>query len=141
MIVLLVLINLTTLGSIWWHRPPGPPPHPGEHPQLAADIGLSGEAKKRVDKLEMDHHKEKQALMRKDREWHKEYFALVGTSNSPDSLLNLIQANKREIETITFEFFEQVAEECNEEQKEALRLFISEKLHEISGPPRPPRPQ
>lgn len=139
MIVLLVLINLTTLAFVWWNRPPGPPPHPGENPMLAIELGLSGEAKTRVDKLEMAHHKEKQALLKKDRTWHKEYFALVGTGNSPDSLLNLIQSNKREIEAITFAFFDKVAEECNDAQKAKLRTFINDKLHQISGgPPKPP---
>jgi hypothetical protein len=140
MIVLLVLINLTTLASIWWHQPPPPPPHPGEKPQLATEIGLQGAAKSRVDKLEIAHHKEKQALLRKDRTWHKEYFALIGTEKSADSLLRLIQTNKEEIESMTFDFFDQVAAECDPAQLEKLRSFIEDKLLEISGRPGPPRP-
>jgi len=116
-----------------------PPPHPGDEPRLAADIGLAGSDKSKVDALEMAHHKVKRVLMKKDREFHQAYFECVGTEKNSDSILVLLQENKNEIERMTFAFFNQVAGYCNASQKASLREFILTRLVEM-GPPGRPRP-
>lgn len=138
-IAILVVINITTLVFLWWSRPPMPPPHPGGKPQLAVEIGLTGSDKSKVDALEKEHHKLKRALMRKDRALHEAYFECIGTEQDSDSILVLLQENKREIEEMTFDFFDEVAGYCNADQKESLREFINTRLVQMGhhGRPRP----
>lgn len=116
-----------------------PPPHPGDRPRLAAEIGLTGSNKRKVDVLEMAHHKEKHVLMKKDREFHQAYFECIGTNRNSDSILTMLQENKNEIERMTFAFFDEVAGYCDESQKANLREFILTRLVEM-GPPGRPRP-
>ncbi len=136
-IALLVVINLTTLAYLWFTRPPMPP-HPGEHPELTNDLGISGDAKRKVDALEVRHHKEKRALLDKDHALHETYFSMIGSGESTDSILAEIQANNKNIEEMTFDFFDQVAGYCTEEQKARLKEIISRRLPRM-GPPPPPR--
>ena len=132
-IVLLVAINLGMLLFMWL----GKPPHPGGSSELAANIGLSGDAKTKVDALEKQHHADKHVLMEKDAELHKKMFALIGSGESPDSIQTILSSNKEEIERMTFDFFDEVAGYCTNEQKKVLNSFIQQRLVGF-GPPPPP---
>ena len=99
-IALLVVINLSILLFMWLGRPPHPP-RPGDAPQLANEIGLTGENKGKVDKLEKQHHIDKRELMQEDTRLHKEMFSLVGMEEDVDSVQQLLNANKEEIEPKT----------------------------------------
>ena len=138
-IVLLLLINTSLLVFMWMSRPPHPP-HPGDRPNLANELGITGEDKKKVDILEKEHHKDKKALMRKSAELHEALFDLVGSDQSPDSLYKAIDENQAEIERMTFEFFDEVGGYCNDEQLEELRRVIDHALMRIGHKPPPPPP-
>ena len=136
-IALLVVINIGTLLFMWFGKPPHPP-RPGDEPRLANDIGLTGEDKTTVDKLEIQHHIDKSALMRRDSELHKEMFDLVGSGEEPDSIQALLHTNKEEIERMTFDFFDEVAKHCDAKQLKILKEFIQRRVRHM-GPPGPPR--
>lgn len=137
-IVALVVLNLSTLTFFWLTKPPHPP-RPGEH-KLSLKIELTGEAMSKVDAMEVEHHKKKRALVHKDHSLHKKLFDLIGTGKPTKEVLDQIDKNKEEIESMTFEFFDDVAEHCNENQKKELIKFVQERLNGLRpGPPPPPR--
>ncbi len=137
-IALLILINVATLLFIWLRKPPHPP-RPGDEPQLANEIGLTGDDKKVVDQLEIEHHTEKRKMMKRDTELHTEMFNLVGSEDNADSIQTLLNENKAAIEKMTFDFFDEVANYCNDEQLEALKQMIQERLVKMHRPPPHPR--
>lgn len=136
-ILLLVVINIGTLLFVWLNRPPHPP-GPGDTPHLADQIGLTGENKVAIDILEKEHHKDKQVLMKRDFELHKEMFDLVGSDQNSDSIIALLNENKETIEQMTFDFFDEIANHCNDQQLEKLKDFIQHRMIEMR-PPGPPQ--
>lgn len=136
-IVLLVVINISSLAFMWFGRPPHPPPPPGEK-HLSEMIGLTGDAATKVDAIEEEHHKAKHELVDKDMELHKKMYELIGSDEDSKTVLSEINANKEEIEKMTFDFFDEVAEHCNADQKEKLREFVHTAFDQLRPPP-PPR--
>lgn len=138
-IVVLVVINISTLAFMWFGRPPHPPPPPGEK-QLSQILGLSGENASKVNALEEAHHKAKHKLVDKDMELHKKMYELIGAEEDSKTVLSEINTNKEEIESMTFEFFDKVADHCNDAQKEKLREFVHRAFDQMRpSPPPPPR--
>lgn len=139
-IAVLIIVNIVTLSFMWFRRPPHPP-RPGEQPKLSIEIGLTGDAKQKVDLLEKTHHTEKRKLIQTDRELHQQIFDAVGTSHPPIELQEKLDANKSKMERMTFEFFNDVAKQCDSTQKIQLNEFISRALiHIIGGKPNNKRP-
>jgi len=136
-IVALVILNLSTLAFFWFTKPPHPP-KPGEN-KISLKLELTGDAKSKVDALEVEHHKEKKALIQKDHRLHKELFSLIGTGESTEDIFNKIDKNKEKIESMTFEFFDDVAAHCNKNQKKELIDFVHDRVNRLRPGPPPPR--
>ena len=137
-IAALVILNLSTLAFYWFRKPPHPP-KPGKH-ELSLMLNLEGDAKSKVDALEVEHHKQKKILVHKDHDLHKQLFNQIGSGKSTDELLSQIDKNKEEIESMTFLFFDEVASHCDEKQKKELIQFVQKRLNSLRpGPPPPPR--
>ena len=136
-IVVLVVLNISTLAYYTLTKPPHPP-KPGDH-QISLRLELDGEAKSKVDVLEKQHHKQKRALMHKDNRLHKKLFQLIGTDKSPDEILGQIANNRNRMELMTYEFFNEIAEHCNEKQKKELLQFVDMRLNKMRPGPPPPR--
>lgn len=124
---------------------PPHPPKPGEV-FVSNEIGLTGENKKAVDALEKKHHKLKRSLMRKNKMLHENLYENLGNKPRTWEIIEEIHSNQREIESITYSFFEDVNSHCNTQQKKKLKKFIHTSLHFIfggppgpHGPPGPPR--
>jgi hypothetical protein len=137
-VVVLVLINIASLSFLWFNRPPHPT-KPGAH-EISSMLGLTGDNKAKVDKIEKDHHREKQKLVAKDLKLHNELYQMIGANVDSDSLLIVIDANKKEIEKMTFDYFDEVASYCNDDQKAELRRFVHGAFEQLRAPgPPPPR--
>jgi hypothetical protein len=136
-VVVLVLINIACLSFLWFNRPPHPP-KPGAH-EISSMLGLTGDNKSKVDKIEKDHHREKRKLVDRDIKLHNELYGIIGTDENADSLLNVIDQNKKEIEKMTFDYFDEVASYCNDEQKAELRRFVHHAFEQLI-PGKGPRP-
>ena len=131
LVIILILLNLGTVFSMWYNRPPH---HPGpEKHQISIMLQLEGDAKEIVDQLEIAHHKEKKKLMHEDREMHNELYLLIGKDADPKALLEDIHFNKVKIEAMTFKYFNTIGKHCNEEQQKELKEFIKKALHNLSG--------
>lgn len=126
-IALLAALNIATLTFIWFGKPPHPH-HPGERPLLSEILKMEGENKSSVDALELEHHKEKRQLMKKDGELHREMFALIGTGSNSSAIQKKLDANKSKIERMTFQFFEEIASNCSDAQKVELKKFIHQAI-------------
>jgi hypothetical protein len=136
-IMLLVILNIGTLAFMWFNKPPHPP-KPGEH-KIATELGLTGEVKTKIDKLETDHHAKKKKLVHKDMDLHKKLYDEIGKEGDGSDILEEIAANKEEIEKMTFNYFDEIATYCNESQQEELRKMVHFAFENLRpGPPRPP---
>lgn len=121
---------------MWINKPPHPP-HPDQRPSLSESLKLKGEAKTTVDKLEKQHHHDKKKLMHQDKTLHIHLFELVGTDQEGIEILEKLNANKVEIEKMTFDFFNEVSIHCNDSQKKELVKFIDRAIMRIHSPQRP----
>lgn len=121
-ITVLIMLNVSTITFIWFGKPPHPP-KPGIH-LLSNELGLTGLNKTKVDAMERVHHKEKQALKAKDLTLHKKLYEAIGAETNVDSLQNEIATNKEEIEKMTFDFFDDVAQYCDSKQLTHLKEFV-----------------
>lgn len=130
---ILVIINAGMLIFFLSGRPPHRPPHPG---QLSEQLGLEGEKKTLIMKLEKEHHADKQALMNRDRELHEELFSKIGTDGDVSDIQAEIEVNHAEIEKTTYDFFNNVSKHCTSEQKAELKKTVHRAFHQIRGPKR-----
>ena len=128
--VLLVVLNLGTLAFFWFNKPPDGPPKAGE---LAAKYGITKNADE-ITALETTHHKKKKALMAKDQKLHNLLFSKIGSGEDVSSLREKITANYIEIETMTYEFFDQVAVYCNESQLKELKAGVDRAFGQLRKP-------
>jgi len=132
----LVLLNAVTLFVIWkggrHHERPG-------RNQLVEHLGLEGQKKDEVLNLQVDHFKQKDALISKSRRLHEELFNYFDNTakDSADISQKIaeIVENQREIEQMTFDYFRNVSELCSAEQKKELKELLHELLRRSAGPP------
>jgi hypothetical protein len=134
--VTLLILNIVTLTIFFLHKPPGPP-KPGEA-RLAKEIGLTGSKKKTVDALEIQHHKDKKALIRKNFKLQKQLYSSIGNDEKSEVILAQIHENRSETDRMTFEFFNEIASYCNKAQRKKLDAMIDKGLRRITGSPGPP---
>ncbi|MDG1331086.1 MAG: hypothetical protein P8P74_02070 [Crocinitomicaceae bacterium] len=130
-IAALVIINVGMLVFFLAGGPPNSPPDPGD---LSKELGLEGKKRSAITLLEVTHHTDKRALMRKDRELHETLFSKLGTDEDVSNLQEEIEVNHAEIERMTYEFFNEVAKECNAEQKKQLKGMIYHTFRQMKGP-------
>ncbi|MCO4814055.1 MAG: hypothetical protein KC454_05045 [Flavobacteriales bacterium] len=131
LVIILILLNLGTVFSMWYNRPPHHPER--EKHKISTILQLEGDAKETVDQLEIEHHKAKKQLMHEDRRMHNELYLLIGKEADPKGLLEDIHFNKVKIEAMTFKYFDKIGKQCNEEQLKELKEFIKKALHNLSG--------
>ena len=137
-IAILVIVNISMLAFMWFGKPPHPP-KPGEH-KISNELGITGPSKKIADELEKEHHKEKRKLVDLDVDLHTKLYKGIGSEIDSEAILNEIDSNKRELEEMTFSFFDEIANLCNDSQKEELKKFVEHHLNNLRpGPPRPPK--
>ena len=140
LIGILVVVNLTTVYFLWSsangdHHPP----HPKRN-DLVDRLGITGDKKEQIMRLQDDHFKKKDALIHKSRELHEKLF-LSFNDTSKDSteiaqIIDDIVENQRETEQMTFDHFKDVSALCTTEEKKLLEEIIHDVLRR--GPP-PPR--
>ncbi|ASS50311.1 MAG: hypothetical protein A3D31_12145 [Candidatus Fluviicola riflensis] len=144
-ILVLVLVNLTTLYFYWngcsteEHRHHhGPPPRKS----LVTLLSLTGTAKQRVQALEKDHFRVKDSLINVSRQLHEDLFVSFKDpskdSASIQQLIDHIVENQRETEQMTFDYFKEVEKFCTPSQKKKLQKAIHGALLRVNPPPPPP---
>lgn len=130
--IVLLILNIGTLVFFYVTKPPHPP-RPGEH-RLSDQIALTGDSKKKVDALEKRHHRDKRDLMQQDMKLHKQLYGKLNSEQS-DEILVKINTNRLQIEKMTYDFFSDVAQHCNNSQRKKLNELIDKSLRRIIGAP------
>ena len=132
-IAVLVIINVGILTFFLTRRPPHGPPEPG---RFVKELGLEGEKRLLIIKMEKAHHKEKRELMRKDRSLHEILFSKIGTDEDVSNIQGEIEKNHAEMEKMTYDFFNEFSKHCSVEQKEQLKKMIHHAFRQMKGPKR-----
>lgn len=140
-ILVLVLVNLLTIGTIWLIKSKGPRPMPHERNMtfLSGELGFTGTDKEKLDALETQHHTEKRELLGKNKQLREAMFALL-KNNSTDSLrinqyVDSILTNQKQIELMTYYHFNTVKLMCTPKQQIKLEETIAEAVRMAGGKP------
>ncbi len=133
-IIILLLINIGTLGYMWMQKPqdrPGPP-RKDISGFLTRELNFTEDQKKQFETLRNEHHDAIENIQEKDREMHDKYFDLL-QSAAEDSLLvtslaDSMSENRKQIELITFHHFRKVRNICDDKQKKKFDEIINDAL-------------
>ena len=139
-IVVLILINLTTLFFLW--KGPRRPKHP-ERNELVEMLDLSGNTKTKILELQDEHFKKKDILIKRSIDLHESLFQSFNDT-SKDSLeikvlIDEIVENQRETEQMTFDYFKVVNTLCSPDQQKKLQDLIHDVLSRAAGHPSHPK--
>ena len=142
-ILLLIVLNLTSLGTIWFLQS-SRPPEAGSTSRgpvknfLEQELGLTPKQTKQFERLRQQHFQESQAIneeMRLSKEAiMQEVFADSPNSVKAEALAEEIGEGQAELENLRFQHFLALKSVCQPEQLEKFqRLF-----HELLPPREPP---
>ena len=139
LIIILVLINVTTVFFLW--RSPGHMPPHGPRKSLVEILELKGEKAQKIKQLEDTHFHDKDALIDKSRKLHEQLFRSFNdpSKDSLDiqNLIDRIVENQRETEQMTFDYFKSIDALCDPKQKGQLQDVIHHALGRMGMPPPP----
>jgi Spy/CpxP family protein refolding chaperone len=137
LIVLLIILNLTTLFFFWNMKKHGPP----DKNELVELLDLTGKSKLKILALQEVHFREKENLLRRSRQLHEQLFQSFSDSSKDKEdiafQINLIVENQRETEQMTFDYFKEVNSLCTPEQRLKLQKLIQRVFNRAGGPPPP----
>lgn len=149
-VAILALLNAGTLFYLFRSqkstRPQ--PVEKGEGPAayMIEQLKLDAQQQAEFKKLRDEHQGIIRPAREEDKKLHQAYFALVKTGKpagaEADSILSLMAAQRRIMETATFTHFQKLRNLCTNEQKPRLDALIDELAMRISAPAggRPPGP-
>lgn len=141
-IVVLVLINISTLVFMWMHRPGHGSRGPGEF--LIKSISFDAAQQSELARLRDAHRAAMRDFRRQNGDVRQRFYAFLASS-APDStqwqpLADSIAFGQKQMEMVTFRHFQAVRALCRPEQQPKFDAVIGEALQNMSGPPGgPPR--
>jgi periplasmic protein CpxP/Spy len=143
-IIVLVLINIGTLTFMWFNNPVR---RQSARPQFAPgflvkELELSGSQQKDYLSLRNNHRMMLKQLQERDKALHNRFFDQLfsdvpGSKNVGD-LADSIAENRREMEILTYDHFNQVRQMLTPEQQEKFGKIFDEVLRMVLPPPPPP---
>lgn len=146
-VVILLLLNLGTLGFLFLS---GPPPHFWHSRHEPTDklivtvLNLTDVQEAQFEKMRQEHHEAMIALDEENRHLVKQYFDLINAANSDtllkDSLGKQIGVNHVKKASITFNHFEQLKMICTPEQKKRFEALLPKLIFLLITPPKGARP-
>lgn len=144
-IIVLLLINISTLGYLWMgkgkHRPL-PPPRPVEPKDIIInELKLDEDQQEQFDLFRHRHRKSTDSVQRIIRTLQGELFALVKQDEMDtvkrDSLLNKIEECEAAKHLITIQHFHDIRTILNPHQKELFNDLMEDIGRRITAPGRP----
>lgn len=150
-IVVLVIVNISSLATVWFqqHRRPEPPPRdmpppPGANQFLKRELGLNDAQAEQFAKLQRQHFERARALQNAIGELKHELFGEL-SSPVPDTvkverLADEIGARQSDLEKITFHHFLDLKNLCTVEQRKKLDVLFHELLRGMAPHHKPPPP-
>ena len=142
-VIALLLLNLGTLGFLFFR--PGPHPPGAKRPPLDRRIEkrlhLDAAQQQTFKQLKSAHQQQIQASDRAYRETMEQYFALLKNempdTAQQDSLLGVLSQIQGNRTTMTFQHFQDLKALCKPNQKEEFAAMLPELMEVIL--PRPPK--
>lgn len=148
-ILLLILLNLSTLALLWlarFQKPAVPPPKDGDRATeqfLQQELGLTDEQARQFEELRQQHFEQSKpvvdAMQQLKRELLEEVFASAPDQETMQNLAAEIGTNQAALETLRYRHFLELKSLCQPDQAQKFRALF----HEIYPPeahPDPARP-
>lgn len=143
-VVALLVLNLGTLGYLFWSGRPGAggPQHPPRPDKLIIErLKLDDAQIETFEGLKHEHHSGIVRLNKKSKTLYESYFALLKTETpdlpSADSIERLLGAVQQQKDSITFDHFIKLRQLCNADQKPLFDDFVDELGEILSRQPGP----
>ena len=145
-ITILILLNLVTIGFLWFGRP-----RPRQGPLnrnpiefLSRQLRLTPQQQDEFDKLRDDHRDRLHILQERDRKFHDRFFEAIFLSKPDTSevmhLADSIAVTRKEIELLMYSHFRHLQQLLNEEQKTKFHRIFRDGFNRMMSPmPPPPR--
>ena len=142
----LLLINIATLGFIWYTGlqsrigPPRiPPMQDGKNSFLANELGFTKEQAESFDSLKNEHRRGMEKILGQTKEFKDQLFECIKTGDDARAkvLSEKIADNQKATELLTYEHFKDIRKICNEQQREKFDRILKELVRGIGvqGPP------
>ena len=148
---LLVLLNVLTLGVLWFQqfrRPPGMFPPPGKQAEnsqrfLQRDLNLTEQQAQQFETLRNQYFLKSRTIMQEIHQLRKgitdELFSASPDAQKANKFAEEIGAKQAELERLLFNHFLELKAVCQPEQQKKFQALMRDLL-EMMKPPEPPRP-
>ncbi|MCF7955963.1 MAG: periplasmic heavy metal sensor [Phycisphaerae bacterium] len=141
-VIVLILLNMASLGSFWIKkRPHGPPPMPGGQKVMEERLDLSDQQVQQFEQIRDDHFSQTIPLQ---EEMHKlrlelleEIFVTTPEEAKIQEILKKLEQRSGQFEVSLLQHFQQLKNVCDQKQTEALKLMLADIIER--GRPRDPR--
>lgn len=142
-VILLLLINIATLGSVWLRPPAGPERRPQPKEIIISRLHLDKEQKQKYEKLIQWHRREISVIDMKIRKNKLRLYELLAEGSPEDesqALIDSINVSQKKIEQAHLKHFRELRSLCRLDQLGYYNDLAPE-LPLLFGPPhRPERP-
>jgi len=146
LILLLLILNLGTLGFIWFHKSnkdkQAGPAKASEF--IIKELGLSDSQQKEYILLREEHRESMKRLSKNDKTLHNHFFDMIfketQDSASIQFLADSIAANRKKMEIVTYDHFFRINKMLNSEQQKKFTSIFREVLRLVLPPLQPPPP-
>jgi periplasmic protein CpxP/Spy len=146
-IVVLIVLNIGTLAFIWFTRPGSGSSNRRPFPQgfLVKELELSKSQQRDYFRLRRNHRQSLEQLQDRDKVLHTRFFnqlfSETPVSKSVANLADSIAENRRSMEILTYDHFNQVREMLTPVQQRKFQKIFDEVLRMVlPPPPSPPSP-
>jgi protein CpxP len=142
-IVILLLINIATLGFMFMQRPPhgGPPPPMDAGNYIAHKLNFTNDQQDKLEQLRDENRNIIENLRRHSKDLHDDYFDLLQNqlvdSNNVNVRADSILANQKQIELATFYHFQKIRAICTTDQQKKFDDIIKDALRMMAPRPGP----
>ncbi|HCL05840.1 MAG TPA: hypothetical protein DHW64_07725 [Chitinophagaceae bacterium] len=147
--VMLILLNITTLTVFWWTKKGNQQeerlPQGGAMAFLVRELKLDSAQQQQLLVFRDEHRSATQEIRKKNREAKEVFFSLLEKDGITDIEINeaaTVSARyDAELAKITFDHFKKIRSVCNAKQQEKFDEIIHEVLRMLAGPQGPPPPR
>ena len=145
-IIILVVVNLSTLIFLWFGTPPtARVPVRGQATEfLNRELMLTPKQQDEFGKLSDENHERMLILQEQDRKLHYRFFETLFLPNADTSIAKIIADSitdlRMQMELLTYEHFRQIKQMLTEEQKHNFHRVFRQAIECVMPPPPPPPP-
>lgn len=146
LVVVLVVLNISAMGFIWWQSM-GAMPHGPMHGKqpfaiIIDELKMTPQQQKAYLQMRDEHHAKVEEIRDSTRLLRHQLFQLLSSDSSSTAqageITKLIGDKQAEIDMVTYNHFKQVRSICTAGQKQRFDEIIEDILKAMAMPPPPP---